>query len=124
MPFQSECEYPSGHRDAERCVLDREKLQKLEVLFGKEKYVSFMERFKRTLGMHVAAITADTTGAVDKGAQAHKIVGLAGTAGFQELSEQSMRLEHAVNENVDDLDPFIESVKAAAGRANAVLETI
>ena len=124
MPFQSERGNPSADPNAERCVLDREKLKQLEALLGKQKYVSFIERFKRTLGMHVAAIIADTTGPADKGGHAHKIVGLAGTVGFQEISEQSLSLERAVNENVDDLHPFIELVRAAATRANAVLETL
>lgn len=107
---------------ANLCVLDRGKLADLEALIGKERSAVALGRFKKELVEHIAVIAAPTTAAEEQAARAHKLVGIAGTFGLQELSEQSRIFEEASKSGANDLEPLRESLLAAARRAKDELD--
>ncbi len=114
----------NGRLRADGYVLDHKRIATVESLIGSERSAIAFRKFKRDLETRIAAIAANTTAPPEKSEHAHKIVGIAGTIGFQELSDESRRLEQAINQNSEDLHPYIASLISAAQRANAALEVL
>lgn len=104
------------------CVLDHNKYAELSQLLGKEKFDVAVRKFAADLDARVAEVVAPTTSQTDKISHAHKLVGTAGAIGFQELSEESRRVEEALKQGAGDVDRLIADFAAAAARAKAALD--
>jgi hypothetical protein len=98
-------------------VLDHTKLAVLEELIGGAKCAAALRKFKAELAIRTAAIGASTTQPIDKAKHAHKLVGIAGIFGLEELCDKSRSLMTAVHHKSGDLQPYVESLLRAAERA-------
>lgn len=98
-------------------VFDLKRLRQLKALIGEVKYAAALESFKRELHACIEAIAEDT----DKGEHAHKLAGVAGLLGFEDLEYQSRRFLTACHVGGEDLGPATESLLLAALRAENAL---
>ncbi len=105
-------------------VLDHTKLALLEELIGEAKCAAALRKFKAELAIRTAAIEAGTTKPVDKAKHAHKLVGIAGIFGLEELCDKSRSLMTAVHQKSADLQPYVEFLLRAAERAARELKPL
>jgi HPt (histidine-containing phosphotransfer) domain-containing protein len=104
------------------CVLDRTKLKSLQDLIGPEKAAIALVKFRHALDSELAAIGAESTDVTEKGMRAHKLVGIAGSIGFQELSDKSREFEEAAKQNTADISRYLDELFSAAERARVELD--
>jgi len=95
-------------------VLDPSKLADLKALIGEAKCEAALQRFREELHACLSAIEAH---APDQAEHAHRLAGVAGLLGFEDLEEKSRRFLSAAQENSDDAGPCTESLLQAARRA-------
>ena len=99
-------------------VLDHGKLSGLQAIIGKEKCEAALERFKNELRTCVQAIEAEGP---DRAESAHRLAGVAGLLGFEDLEEQSRRFLAAVHEDPDDVASSTKALIDSARRAESEL---
>jgi HPt (histidine-containing phosphotransfer) domain-containing protein len=102
-------------------VLDREKLNGLKALIGEAKCETALARFRRELEDCLSAIAADDP---DSAEYAHRLAGVAGLLGFDDLEEQSRQFLAAFHGNAEDVSGPLASLVDAAHRAEGELATI
>jgi hypothetical protein len=123
-PVGPETDDPSKTLRRQTPVLDHAKLALLEELIGGAKCAAALRKFKAELAIRTAAIEASTTQPVDKAKHAHKLVGIAGIFGLEELCDESRSLMTAVHQKSADLRPYVESLLRAAERAARELKPL
>lgn len=102
-------------------ALDGRKLALLEAVLGRDRLVSSIGKFMHDLRSELGVITDAAAKPAKKAASAHKLIGSAGVLGLQELAEACAQLELAVAQQ-EELDNYVGSAAAAAGRARLALE--
>lgn len=99
-------------------VLDHTKLQGLKEILGEQKCNAALERFQEELRTCLAAIEG---GGAERAESAHRLAGVAGLLGFDDLEEHSRRFLDAVTQEQDDVPALAENLVEAAHRAEAEL---
>jgi len=99
-------------------VLDHGKLSGLQAIIGKEKCEAALERFKEELHTCLSAIEAE---APDRAESAHRLAGVAGLLGFEDLEEQSRKFLAAVHQDAGDIASSTDALVRAAQRAKGEL---
>jgi signal transduction histidine kinase/CheY-like chemotaxis protein len=106
----------------EGVVLDESILKDLEQRLGKEQVAKLLMMFRE----HVMAMTAASAAPAHReklAHDAHDMVSAAGSLGFIELMDASRALSIALRSGAPHIAPFVESVRAAAVRALALVDT-
>jgi HPt (histidine-containing phosphotransfer) domain-containing protein len=104
-----------------KVVLDHTKLQGLRSILGNEKCAAALERFKEELRTCLSAIESDGP---DRAESAHRLAGVAGLLGFDDLEDHSRKFLNAVHEERDDVAASAGELVAAAHRAEAELAAL
>lgn len=99
-------------------VLDREKLDGLRALIGEAKCNAAIDRFKGELHDCLSAIAAEDPESAE---YAHRLAGVAGLLGFDDLEEHSRRFLAAVHQGTDDIPSCAEALMEAARRAETAV---
>ena len=99
-------------------ILDHTKLQGLEAIIGKEKCEAALGRFQEELRSCLTAIEA---GRPERAESAHRLAGVAGLLGFDDLEERSRHFLAAVHQKTDNIASSTEALVKAAHRAEEVL---
>lgn len=99
-------------------VLDHSKLQGLEEIIGKDKCEAALRRFQEELRSCLSAIEA---GRPEREESAHRLAGVAGLLGFDDLEDHSRRFMVAVHQEADDIASSTDALVEAAHRAEAAL---
>lgn len=99
-------------------VLDHAKLQGLKEILGEQKSNAALERFQEELRTCLSAIES---GSPERAESAHRLAGVAGLLGFDDLEEHSRTFLAAVLEEQDDVPALTEALVEAAHRAEAEL---
>jgi HPt (histidine-containing phosphotransfer) domain-containing protein len=99
-------------------VLDRTKLQGLKAVLGEEKCDAALKRFQDELGTCLSAIEAGTPESAES---AHRLAGVAGLLGFDDLEDHSRRFLAAVHQERGDIASSTDALVEAAHRAEAEL---
>lgn len=102
-------------------VLDHAKLQGLKDILGEQKSNAALERFQEEL--HTCLSTIES-GGPERAESAHRLAGVAGLLGFDDLEEHSRTFLAAVTQEPreqDDIATLAEALVEAARRAEAEL---
>ena len=99
-------------------VLDREKLDGLRALIGEAKCEAAIARFKDELHDCLSAIATEDPESAE---YAHRLAGVAGLLGFDDLEEHSRRFLAAANQDTDDVASCAKALMDAARRAEAAV---
>lgn len=99
-------------------VLDHAKLQGLKAVLGEEKCQAALKRFQDELRICLSAIEAGTP---ERAESAHRLAGVAGLLGFDDLESHSREFLAAVHEGGGDVASSTDALVEAAHRAEAEL---
>lgn len=99
-------------------VLDHAKLEGLKALLGKEKSDAALKSFHEELHTCLSAIE---TGAPERAESAHRLAGVAGLLGFDDLEEHSRKFLAAVDQEPGEAASLADALVEAARRAQAEL---
>jgi hypothetical protein len=99
-------------------VLDRKKLQNLKAVLGDDKCDAALKRFQDELGTCLSAIEARTPESAES---AHRLAGVAGLLGFDDLEEHSRRFLEVVHREAGQVASSTDALIEAAHRAEAEL---
>jgi hypothetical protein len=99
-------------------VLDHKKLQGLKAVLGEEKCDAALKRFRDELGKCLSSIEAGTP---ERTESAHRLAGVAGLLGFDDLEDHSRQFLAAVHQEGGDIASSTDALVEAAHRAKAEL---
>lgn len=99
-------------------VLDHAKLRSLKEILGEQKCNAALERFQEELHTCLSAIES---GSAERAESAHRLAGVAGLLGFDDLEEHSRRFLTAVLQEQADIPTLTDALVEAAHRAEAEL---
>jgi len=99
-------------------VLDHTKLQGLKALLGDAKCDAALKRFRDELHTCLSAIEAGTP---ERAESAHRLAGVAGLLGFDDLEEHSRKFLAAVDQGDAAIASSTEALVSAAHRAEGEL---
>ena len=102
-------------------VLDHAKLQGLKDILGEQKSNAALERFQEELHTCLSAIESSDP---EQAESAHRLAGVAGLLGFDDLEEHSRRFLAAVTQEQDQIATLAEALLAAANRAEAEIAAL
>ena len=97
-------------------VLDHTKLQRLKAVLGEAKCGAALMRFRDELHTCLSAIEAGTP---ERAESAHRLAGVAGLLGFDDLEEHSRKFLAAVDQGDADIASSTDALIEAAHRAEA-----
>ena len=99
-------------------VLDHAKLRGLKAVLGEQKCDAALKNFEDELRTCLSAIEAGTE---DRAESAHRLAGVAGLLGFDDLEEHSRRFLAAVHQDAGDVASSTDALIESAQRAQAEL---
>jgi HPt (histidine-containing phosphotransfer) domain-containing protein len=102
-------------------ILDPSKIADLKALIGEAKCEAALQRFREELHACLSAIEAH---APDQAEHAHRLAGVAGLLGFEDLEEKSRSFLAASHGDAGDVSSSLASLIDAARRAEGELAMI